>query len=70
LGKSGFKKKMIKKLEKMGQRPLLLQPPETLNKFAETPQFSKTLDITPGTLEILITKLLEHEFSRIVMKRA
>jgi hypothetical protein len=56
VGKSGLKKKMIKKLEKMGQRPLLLQPLETPDK-------------SPGNQEILIKKLLEHEFSRIMMKR-
>jgi hypothetical protein len=54
---------MIKKLQKMGQRPLLLQPPETL-------QFLETRDKSLGTPEILIKKLLEHEFSRIMMKRA
>jgi hypothetical protein len=52
LGKLGFKKKMIKKLKKMGQRPLLLQPPKAPDKFAETP------DKSPGTPEILIKKLL------------
>jgi hypothetical protein len=48
---------MIKKLEKVGQRPLLLQPPD---KFAQTPQFPETLDKSPGTSEKLIKKLLEH----------
>jgi hypothetical protein len=51
---------MIKKLEKVGQRPLLLQPPETPDKFAQTPQFPETLDKSPGTSEKLIKKLLEH----------
>jgi hypothetical protein len=39
---------MIKKLQKMGQRPMLLQPPETPDKFAETPNKS------PETLEIMV----------------
>jgi hypothetical protein len=67
---------MIKKLQKMGQRPMLLQPPETPDNFAETP------DISPETPEILVKKiekkrmmiqcsikLLEHAFSRIMIKR-
>jgi hypothetical protein len=49
---------MIKKLQNMGQRKMLLQPLEAPDKFEETLQFLETLDKSPETLEILVKKLL------------
>jgi hypothetical protein len=72
---------MIKMIQKMGQRPMLMQPLKTPDKFAETPdKSSETPEILVKKLMIKIEKkrmmihcsikLLEHEFSRIMMKRA
>jgi hypothetical protein len=56
---------MIKKLQNMGQRKMLLQPLEAPDKFEETLQFLETLDKSPETLEILVNDdPMQHQAPR------